>query len=159
MTRIAESVEVNAPVGEVFAFASDWRYWEKWWLAVSDFRPTTEVTRGNGTRYAYKAWVAGLTVDLEAEIQDFVENVGWRAMGTKGIPHRTQWVFEAKGDTTRLTYILEYSLPIPVLGVLLDFLLMRPGWRRLLKKSLRNLKLRFQERGGSRAAEGKAGGA
>jgi len=159
MTRIAESVEVNAPVEEVFAFASDWRYWEKWWLGVSGFKPTTEVTRGNGTRYAYKAWVAGVTVDLETEIQDFVENVGWRGTVTKGLPHRTQWVFEAKGDTTRLAYILEYSLPIPVLGSLLDFLLMQPGWRRLLKRSLRNLKLHFEERGGSRAAEGKAGSA
>ncbi len=52
MTRIAESVEINAPVEEVFVFASDWRYWEKWWLGVSDFKPTTDVTRGNGTRYA-----------------------------------------------------------------------------------------------------------
>ncbi len=152
MTRIAESVEVNAPVEEVFAFASDWRYWEKWWLSVSDFRPTTEVTRGNGTRYAYKAWVAGLTVDLEAEIRDFVENVGWRATGSKGIPHRTQWVFEAHGDTTRLTYILEYSLPIPLLGPLLDILLMRPGWRRRLQKSLQNLKLHFEERDSTQAA-------
>jgi len=146
MTRIAESIEVNAPVEDVFAFASDYRYWETWWLGVSDFNPTTEVLRGNGTRYAYKAWVAGRTVELEAEIHDFVENVGWRAMATKGIPHRTQWVFEAEGDTTRLTYILEYSLPIPVLGALLDLLLMRPGWRRRLKRSLGNLKLHFERR-------------
>lgn len=158
MTRIAESVEVNAPVEKVFAFASDWRYWEKWWLGVSDFKPTTEVTGGNGTRYAYKAWAAGLTVHLETEIRDFVENVGWRGVVTKGLPHTTQWVFEAKGGTTRLTYILEYSLPIPLLGVLLDFLLMQPGWRRRLKRSLRNLKLHFEERGGLRAAGAGAGG-
>jgi uncharacterized membrane protein len=157
MTRIAESVEVNAPLEEVFAYASDWRYWEKWWLGVSRFQPTTEVTRGNGTRYAYKAWIAGLTVGLETEIQDFVENVGWRGTVTKGLPHRTQWVFEAKGDTTRLTYILEYSLPIPLLGRLLDVLLMRPGWRRRLKRSLENLKLYFEKRGSARAAEGRAG--
>jgi len=144
MTRIEASVEINAPVEEVFAFASDWRRWGEWWEGVSDFRPTTETTRGNGTRYAYRAWVAGLTVNLETEIQDFVENAGWRGIATKGMPHRTQWVFEAKGDVTRLTYILEYRLPLPVLGALLDSLLMRPGWRRRLENSLRNLKLRFE---------------
>jgi hypothetical protein len=96
MTRIAESAEVRAPVAEVFEFASDWRRWEEWWLGVSDFQPATEVTRGNGTRYAYKAWVAGVSVHLETEIQDFVENAGWRGVATKGLAHQTQWVFEAK---------------------------------------------------------------
>ncbi len=159
MTRIAESVEVSAPVEEVFAFASDWRRWEEWWLGVSGFKPATEVTRGNGARYAYTAWMAGLKVNLETEIQNFVENVGWRGVVSRGMPHRTQWLFEAEGAATRLTYILEYSLPVPVLGALLDFLLVRPGWRRLLRRSLGNLKLHFRERGVSPGAEGKADGA
>jgi uncharacterized protein YndB with AHSA1/START domain len=150
MTRVEASVDINAPLADVFAFASDWRQWEEWWEGVSAFRPTTEVTRGNGTRYAYKAWVAGLALNFETEIHDFVENVGWRGMATKGPPHRTQWVFEALGDTTRLTYILEYSLPVPVLGPLLDSLLMRPGWHRRLEKSLQNLKLRFEKEGSHR---------
>jgi uncharacterized membrane protein len=55
-------------------------------------------------------------------------------------------VFEAKGNTTRLTYVLEYSLPVPVLGALLDSLLMRRGWRRRLENSLQNLKLYFEKR-------------
>jgi len=146
MTRVEASVDINAPVAEVFAFASDWRRWEDWWEGVSSFRPTTEVMRGNGARYAYKTWVAGVTLNLETEIHDFVENVGWRGVVIKGPPHTTQWVFEAKGNTTRLTYVLEYSLPVPVLGALLDSLLMRRGWRRRLENSLQNLKLYFEKR-------------
>ena len=147
MTRVEASVEVNAPLQDVFAFASDWRRWDDWWEGVSGFHPTTEITRGNGTRYAYKAWIAGLALNLETEIHDFVENVGWRGMVTRGVPHRTQWVFEGKGKATRLTYILEYSLPVPVLGPLADSLLMRPGWRRRLERSLRNLKIHFEGQG------------
>ena len=64
MRRIEASVEIQAPVADVFAFASDWQRWEDWWEGVSQFRPTTEVTRGNGTRYAYKAWIAGMTSRL-----------------------------------------------------------------------------------------------
>jgi uncharacterized membrane protein len=147
MTRVESSVEINAPVTDVFAYASDWRHWEEWWQGVSAFRPITEVTRGDGTRYAYKAWIAGLTLNLETEIHDFVENAGWRGEVTKGPPHRTQWVFQATGNSTRLTYILEYSLPLPLLGPLLDSLLMRPGWQRMLDNSLHNLKVRFEGEG------------
>ena len=159
MTRVEASVEVNAPVVEVFAYASDWRRWEEWWQGVSEFRPTTAVTRGNGTRYAYKAWVTGLTINVETEIHDFVENVGWKGVVTKGPPHRTQWVFEAKGDTTRLTYILEYTLPVPLFGPLLDSLLMRPGWQRMLERSLKNLKSHFEGQGRSAPTDAKPTGA
>ena len=144
MTRVEASVDVDAPVADVFAFASDWRRWDDWWEGVSGFRPTTEVTRGNGTRYAYKAWVGGVILGLETEIRDFVDNEGWRGVVTKGPPHATQWLFEPKGNATRLTYVLEYSLPIPVLGPLLDSLLIMPGWRRRLEKSLGNLKAHFE---------------
>ncbi len=147
MTRVESSVEINVPVTDLFAYASDWRHWEEWWQGVRDFRPTTEMTRGNGTRYAYKAWIAGLTLNLETEIHDFVENGGWRGVVTKGPPHRTQWVFEARGGKTRLTYILEYNLPVPLLGPLPDSLIMRPGWQRMLESSLRNLKTRFEGEG------------
>ena len=143
-TRLIASVEVNAPRDDVWAFASDWHHWDSWWAGVSGVRPTTECTRGNGTRYAYRAWIAGLTLNLETEIHDFVEKTGWRGVVTKGPPHGTQWLFEDLGTTTRLTYTLEYSLPIPVLGPLLDALLMRPGWQRRLDTSLRNLKLHFE---------------
>ncbi len=144
MQKIEKSVEIDAPIVDVFAYASDWRRWEEWWEGVTKFRPTTQVTRGNGARYAYKAWVAGLTVNLETEIRDFEENAGWTGIATKGPPHRTQWVFEEKGQRTRLTYILEYDLSWPVLGPILDFLLMRPGWRRMLEHSLRNLKTQLE---------------
>ena len=147
MKRIEASVEIDAPLEEVFAFASDWRRWDDWWEGVSGFRPATEITRGNGTRYAYKAWIGGMTFDLETEIHDFLENAGWRGIATKGPPHRTQWVFEAKGGGTRLTYILEYELPWPVLGPILDFSLVRPGWNRMLDRSLGNLKVRFEGQG------------
>ena len=155
MKRIEASVEINAPVADVFPFASDWQRWEDWWEGVSKFRPTTELKRGNGTRYAYKAWIAGLTLDVETEIHDFAENVGWRGVATKGPPHRTQWVFEPKGGKTRLTYILEYDLPWPVLGPVLDSLLMRPGWQRILERSLANLKIHFEGPQGAQTIEKK----
>ena len=146
MRRIEASVEIDAPVLEVFTFASDWQRWEDWWEGVSNFQPTTEVTRGNGARYACKAWMAGMKFNVETEIREFRENVCWIGVATKGIPHRTQWVFEAKKDKTRFTYILEYDLRWPVLSSILDPLLVRPGWQRILGHSFRNLRLHFESR-------------
>lgn len=159
MTMITSSVEIAAPLVDVWSYASDWRHWDEWWVGVSGFRPTAGIARGNGARYAYRSWAMGLTMNVETEVHDFVEQAGWRGVSTKGPPHRTQWIFEGLGTGTRLTYVLEYRLPFPLLGSGLDWLVMRPGWQRRLDASLQNLKLHFEAGPGAQvsAAPGAAG--
>jgi len=145
MTRIEGNVVVHAPVKEVFEFASDWQRWSDWFEGVSDFRPLGETLRGSGARYAYRARVIGIPAKVETEIHDFAENEGWVGIGTKGLPHTTRWVFEAQGDKTKFTYILEYRLPVPLLGALLDSLFLKREWRRIIDKSLQNLQTHFAQ--------------
>ena len=68
MTRIEKSIIINKPVEAVFKYASDWERWSDWFEGVSDFKPMTETTSGNGARYAYKAKMMGLNVKVETEI-------------------------------------------------------------------------------------------
>ena len=143
MHRIEHSVIIPAPVDQVFGYAADYLRWTEWFEGVSDFKPTTAVTRGNGVRYAYKARVMGLSAPVEIEIHDFVHNRGWTGVSTKGLTHRTYWTFEPIGDGTKFTYALEYQLPIPLLGSLLDSLFTRRQWQKILERSLNNLKQHF----------------
>jgi hypothetical protein len=144
MARIESSVLVRAPLHEVFAYASDWRRWAEWFEGVSDFRPVTEIARGNGARYAYRARVACFRVEVVTEIAEFAENVGWKGVSRRGMPHTTHWRFEAVGDQTRFTYVVEGRVPVPGLSRLIDGLLLEPQWRRIVEGSLANLKRRFE---------------
>jgi len=143
MARIERSIIINKPVDEVFAYASDWGKWSDWFEGVSDFKPTTEIKKGNGARYAYKAKMMGLTVPVETEINDFVLNKGWIGKGTKGIPTQTQWIFETYDSGTKFTYVLEYKLPVPLLSAVFDRFIMKPQWNRIIEKSLQNLYQKF----------------
>jgi hypothetical protein len=40
MGRVEASIDVNAPLVDVFAFASDWRHWDDWWEGASGFGAT-----------------------------------------------------------------------------------------------------------------------
>lgn len=144
MTRIEKSVIIKKPVDEVFAYASDWKKWSDWFVGVSDVRPTTETKKGNGTRYAYKAKMVGLRVQVETEIHNFTVNRGWIGKATRGMPHQTQWIFETYQGDTKFTYVLEYKIPLPLLGNLIDKLLLKPQWISILEKSLKNLKRNLQ---------------
>ena len=149
MTRIEHTIVIDARIEKVFNYASDHRKWDEWFEGVSAFNPTTAITRGNGARYAYKARLMGVSASVETEVHGFIENRGWTGVATKGMPHRTYWTFTPTSAGTRFTYALEYQLPIPLLGPLLDSLFMRAQWDKIIVTSLENLRKRF--------AEGKAG--
>ena len=145
MTEIQSSVLIRADIQKVFAYASDWSRWEEWFEGVSGFEPTTEVERGNGARYLYKASLMGLPATVETRIHDFVEDSGWTGVATKGFPHRTGWLFQPEGGGTRFIYTLEYRMPVPVIGPVLDALVLRKQWQRILDTSLANLKRHLEK--------------
>lgn len=144
-TRIEKGIVIKKTIDEVFSYASDWEKWADWFEGVSNFKPTTETKKGNGTRYAYKAKMMGLKVPVETEIHDFVVDKGWIGKSTKGMPHRTQWIFEKIDVGTKFTYVLEYKLPIPVLGPLFDKFILKPQWNKIIEKSLQNLNKKLSE--------------
>jgi carbon monoxide dehydrogenase subunit G len=143
MTRIENSIQLPAPIEEAFQYASDYKEWEEWFEGVSDFKPTTNTIKGNGTRYSYKAKMMGLSVNIETEIFDYVENKGWKGRATKGMPHTTFWVFETVDGGTKFTYALEYNIYIPLFGKWLDKKFIKPQWERIIGNSLKNLKEHF----------------
>ena len=146
MTSVEKSIVIDRPVEEVFSYASDWQRWHEWFVGVSPFRPVTEIQKGNGTRYAYKASVMGMKMPVETEIHDFIPNKGWNGRSTRGVPHRTHWKFEKAGEGTRFTYGLDFKMPIPLLGKILDRSILKPQWENIIESSLQNLKKKFNHR-------------
>jgi uncharacterized membrane protein len=144
MTRIEKSIIIKNPIDRVFIYASDWEKWSDWFEGVSDFKPITEINKGNGAHYAYKVKMMGLNVQVETEIYNFVTNKGWTGKSTKGIPIKTQWIFETNVEGTKFTYVLEYKLPIPILGPLFDKFILKPQWIKIIRKSLQNLNQKVQ---------------
>jgi hypothetical protein len=144
MQRIAHSVVVEASIDEVFAYASDWRFWADWFDGFADCSAVAGTERGNGAIYDYKMRVLGFTFKLKTEIHNFVENKGWNGIGIEGVPHKTTWIFEELDSHTKLTYIAEYSLPVPILGPVTCFLFTDPAWRRILRRSLNNFAAHFR---------------
>ena len=139
MTRVENSIIIKKAIDEVFNYASDYEKWSDWFEGVSDFKPTTATKKGNGTRYAYRTKMMGLSVPVETQIHNFVPNKGWVGKATKGMPHQTQWIFETADEGTKFTYVLEYKLPIPVLGPLFDKFILKSQWIKIIEKSLQNL--------------------
>jgi len=81
----------------------------------------------------------GREIECEAEAFDCVENRGskWRAV--KGPKSVDQYELEPTEGGTRVTETVDYDVP-PVLGGLIDALLVKPALTRRMETALQNLK-------------------
>ena len=149
MSTVSGEALIHAPLHDVFAIASDYRHWSEWFVGTSRFRPVTDLTRGTGTRYAYRVRVLGLSVPVETEVCDFVEDGGWRGVSRRGPRHETRWQFVPEGDGTRFTFRMDYELPL--VAKFLDRLFVRPEWQRVVQESAQNLKRRVEGCSGASA--------
>jgi uncharacterized membrane protein len=137
MTEIKRSINIEAPVNKVFEYASDYMNWSEFFEGVSNFKPITELTRGNGTKFIYKAKMMGMKVTVGTELQEFRENEGWIGKSFKGMEHKTEWIFKKLNDNTEFTYVLSYKFPF---GRFTDKKVMEPAWIKIIENSLQNLK-------------------
>ena len=145
MTEIIRSIIIEAPIERVFQYASDYQKWPEFYEGVSDFNPITETTRGNGTKYIYKAKIFGMNNIVGTEITEFRENGGWIGKSFKGLEHKTQWIFKKSNSNTEFTHGLSYKCPWYMGGKFVDNKFVEPAWIKIIEKSLQNLKRIMEE--------------
>lgn len=141
MTKIEKSVLIGVPIEKVYGFARDWRNLRRYYLYVREVTPVTEKTVGPGARLLLRVKFLGRVMKSEWEGVEEAENVGWtfkaKLMGVTAVK---RWRFAREDGATRVTFTLEYSLSPPVIGNLLDVLLIRPRWRSIYEESFSKLK-------------------
>lgn len=147
MTGIRRSIKIKAPVDKVFKYASDYQKWPEFFEGLSDVKPITEITRGNGAKFIYKVKVLGMKVNVGTEFQQFKENEGWIGKSFKGIEHQTQWIFKKSNGNTEFTFIQNYKFPLYLGGKLIDKIFAQPEWNKIIEHSAQNLKRLMEEVG------------
>lgn len=140
MARIEKSIEINAPVEKVFDFVTDWPNMPRFMERTYAWKPTTEQTKGDGTTVAHRQKGLGREFDYECEVSGFVENEGFTLTSFRGPEAKSQWIFERLDDRTKVTLIAQYKVPVPIVGGILDALLVKRMSDTMFYKSLQNLK-------------------
>ena len=112
MASIVEhSVEVAAPVGEVFAYVDDYTRTKDWMYGLHTMEPVTEQTSGVGATY-------DCVMKLGVALTSRIRCTGWERdrlieiSSIKGIRNTQRWTFtDLGGDRTRVDAWISYSLP------------------------------------------------
>jgi uncharacterized membrane protein len=140
MAKVGSSVEIDVPLEEVIAFLEDWHNAEKWYEGIYDWTPTTAITTGNGARFSYRTKDLGLEIQYETELYDHVKNRAFKLRSVKGPKVDEQYSFEPIAGGTRVTYAMDYEVPVPIVGSLLDLVVFKSLWAKRVQTNLQNLK-------------------
>jgi hypothetical protein len=74
VAHVEKSIEIQAPVAEVFAYVADYRHALDWMAGFTEFTPLTDQSAGLGARVRASGRLIGFTISTDLEIVEFVEN-------------------------------------------------------------------------------------
>lgn len=124
MARIRRTITINAPVEKVFDYWTDPTNLPEYWpsmVEVSDVHPLPK--GGNSFRFVYK--MAGMRFEGASEDTEFVPNERTVTKGKDGLESTVTATFQPVDDGTKMTFEVEYTVPIPLLGRLAEAVIVR----------------------------------
>lgn len=145
MARVESSVEILAPIEEVFAFIANPANYEKI-FAESEVKieMLSEGPIGVGTRYRTSAVLGGRKVDFHShEYVEFEENHRLTDRDINGKLKREDMTFRfyTTDRGTKVTGAIDYALPYSVLGMIIGKLMrLDEAFDSYLKRELENAK-------------------
>lgn len=100
-SQVENSVEIDRPVSEVFAFVDDYRNTTRYLVGMAEYKPTTKVTSGKGARFKLVKKTTGLPdIKSEIEITDWTKDktIGFESIS--GFENGGVYTFTPKGQKT-----------------------------------------------------------
>lgn len=143
MLSVSETVAIDAPLSDVFAYMDDPHNQAEITPSLSDVR-SVEDRGDDGKRLDYTYTMAGVSLDgtLETTTYEPESRVVFD-MVEGPLSGELTWEFETTDDETRVTYSASYELPSSVLEAVVRPFAERYNEREL-ETALQNLKTRLE---------------
>ena len=119
MTSQTNSVVVHAPVEKVYEFLDDPRHLPEFWPSLIEVRDVRSLPNGgHANRWTYK--MAGMRLEGTSEDVEHVANERIVRKTKGGVDSTQTWMVEPEGEDTKVSFRVDYTVPVPVLGKLAE---------------------------------------
>ena len=124
MAKVQKTVTINAPVEKIFNYISDPTNLPEFWpslMEVSDVKLLP--SGGHSNRWVYK--MAGMRFEGISEDAECIPNQRLVSKTKGGVKSTQTWTLQPEAGGTKLTFTVEYTVPIPVLGKLAEAIIVK----------------------------------
>jgi len=143
MVRLEKSVSIKAPVEKVFDYMADPKSNLEFMPGLMDIRDIHETENHIGTHFLWTYKMAGLRFEGETTVLEWVKNKRVVTQGKGGISNKWFFTYEPIEDGTALSLVVEYEVPMPVLGKLAEAVIRKQNEREA-ELVLSNIKARME---------------
>lgn len=124
MAKTEKTITINAPVEKIFNYIQEPTNLPEIWPSLVEITDVQQLSNGgHSNRFVYK--MAG--VRLKGTSQDIEYIPNQRIVSkTGGVAESTQtWLFKPEGEKTEVTFKVDYTIPVPVLGKLAEAIIVK----------------------------------
>jgi uncharacterized membrane protein len=125
MVKAEGSVVINAPAEKIYDLLTATERLPEWMpllIEVSDIQG-----EGVGQSFSWKYKFIGITFKGRSEIVERVENKKSVVNSTAGIESEWTWDLTQEGNGTKVGLVVEYTIPVPVLGKFAEPFVVKQG--------------------------------
>lgn len=145
MAKIEMVTRLKAPVNEVFSYIADFRTLRDYNPSVVRVDPIGDGSPAVGGRYGITMSMFGRSIRPVLTITEMTENQLIATRLDAFIPAIEKRLFSDSGNETEFTFTIEFSSKLPVLGPLIDAMLVRLFAGRQAQTEIRLLEKHFEQ--------------
>jgi uncharacterized protein YndB with AHSA1/START domain len=121
---VEQSIVIHAPVEKVFGYAADPSHLPKFWPSMQEVSDVQPLPNG-GHRFHWVYQMAGMRFEGTSETVEYMPNQQLIQKGKGGIESTVTWTFLSEAGGTRVTFLAEYVVPVPLLGRLAEAVIVK----------------------------------
>jgi uncharacterized membrane protein len=141
MAKIERSITINAPVEKVFAYIDDPMSNPEWLPSLMEVRDV--VGQGTGTHFRWTYKMVGLRLQGESTATEYIPNRRIVTQSKGGAVSTWTWTFEPHDGGAKANLVVEYTVPVPVLGKVAEALVLKQNEREI-DLAMANIKARME---------------
>lgn len=115
MATVERSVVIHAPVQQVFDYAAVPTHLPEFWPSMIEVKDVQSLSNG-GHRFRWVYQMAGMRFEGTSEDVEYAPNQRLTQKSRGGIESTITWFFLPEDGGARVTFLAEYTVPVPLLG-------------------------------------------
>lgn len=143
MATFTRSISIKAPVDVVFDYWKNPANWPEVWPSMVSVGDVVLTSEGVGTSSTWVYKMAGIRLEGSGVFTGFEQNRRIEQATSGGVESTFLWTFEPEADGTRMSAVVDYEIPIPVLGRLVEKFVLSANEHEA-EVTLANLKARLE---------------
>ena len=123
MAKLERTIKINAPVEKVFAYITNPTNELEFVPSIADIQNIQG--EGESTTYDWKYKMMGITRSGKSKVVEYKPNERYITKSSGGIVSTWTYSFKAETGGTQMNLVIEYTIPVPVLGKFAERLVLR----------------------------------